>query len=328
MSEAVLVLGGAGYIGSHALKVLSSAGHDVLVVDDLSNGHRDAARFGDLSVASIADSATLVNLCQEHGIKQVLHFAAFMEVGESVRDPAKYYENNVINSKRLLDALVEAGVTSIVFSSTAAVYGNPIQDCITEDHPKAPINPYGRTKLAVEWMLQDYAQAYGIKTAALRYFNAAGADPDGELGERHDPETHLLPLVLQAASGRCKDIAIFGDDYDTRDGTCVRDFIHVTDLADAHLRALDYLASQPAGTSEVFNLGNGNGFTVREVIETAEHVVGHEIPKRVEARRAGDPAVLVADSTKAREVLGWKPKYADLETIVRHAWEWERKRSD
>ncbi len=323
--QRLLVVGGAGYIGSHMVKMLLRAGVEVVTLDDLSKGHRDAVLGGEFIEASLADRGALRDVFASHAFDAVLHFASFIEVGESVRNPRKYYENNLTNTLNLLGAMLEAGVKHFVFSSTAAVYGTPMHVPITEDHPQVPINPYGASKWMVEQVLRDYDRAYGLKSVSLRYFNAAGADPDGELGERHDPETHLIPLVLQAASGRRPHVSVFGRDYDTPDGTCIRDYIHVMDLCDAHLLALRHLETK--GDSAVFNLGNGEGFSVQQVIDTARTVTGRKIPVVYGERRAGDPPRLVADSGKARNLLGWKPKYSDLATIINHAWRWERRLS-
>lgn len=320
----ILVVGGAGYIGSHMVKQLCKEDASVVVLDDLSAGYRDAVIAGaELVAGSAADARLLAELFGRHRFDAVMHFASFIQVGESVVEPAKYYANNVAATLALLDAMRAAGVMRFIFSSTAAVYGDPLYVPIDEAHPKHPINPYGRSKWMIEQVLGDYDRAYGMKSVCLRYFNAAGADPEGELGERHAPETHLIPLVLQAASGRRKAISVFGTDYDTPDGTCIRDYIHVADLCDVHALALERLLA--GGESARFNLGNGQGFSVNEVIETARQVTGREIPVRYEARRSGDPARLVADSRQAREELGWQPKRADLTTIVADAWTWEQK---
>lgn len=321
----VMVVGGAGYIGSHMVKALVKLGHQVVVVDNLSTGYRDAVDpAATLVEADIADAVALKAVFDRHAIEAVLHFASFIQVGESVIHPDKYYQNNLVATLTLLDAMRAAGVNKFIFSSTAAVYGDPEYVPINEAHPKAAINPYGRSKWMVEQVLQDYDRAYGMKSVCLRYFNAAGADPEGVLGERHDPETHLIPLILQAASGRRASISVYGQDYDTPDGTCIRDYIHVADLVDAHVKALDYLAAGNA--SAAFNLGNGNGFSVKEVIAAAERVTGRTIPVVYGDRRAGDPPRLVADSTMAKSVLGWNPQYADLDRIVSDAWAWEHKR--
>jgi UDP-glucose 4-epimerase len=319
----ILVIGGAGYIGSHMVKLLHRWGFGVVVLDDLSGGFRDSVRNAELIISPVADSNLLNSLFARHQFSAVMHFASFIQVGESVKEPDKYYANNLVSTLTLLDAMRKADISCFIFSSTAAVYGNPDYVPIDENHSKLPINPYGRSKWMVEQVLQDYDIAYGLKSICLRYFNAAGADPEGELGERHVPETHLIPLVLQTTSGRRKYISIFGSDYDTPDGTCIRDYIHVSDLCDAHLLALQHLLN--GSKSARFNLGNGQGFSVMEVIETARRVTGYEIAVRHEPRRMGDPPRLVADSRLVREVLGWKPQRADLATIIADAWAWERK---
>jgi len=321
----ILVTGGAGYIGSHMVKLLTETGSEVTVLDDLSTGHAEAVRGAQFVKGDIADVASTKSLLQKNRIEGVVHFAASSLVGESMADPLKYYRRNVGGTVALVQAMRDAGVARIVFSSTAAVYGDPVRTPIDEAHPKQPVNPYGASKLAMERMLSDCSTAYGIGAVVLRYFNAAGADPSGELGERHDPETHLIPLVLQAASGRRASISVFGMDWPTRDGTCVRDYIHVNDLCDAHLRALDWLAK--GGRYDVFNLGNGDGATVLEVIEAARRVTGKPIKIDQAARRAGDPATLVADAAKARRVLGWQPARGDIEGIVRDAWNFEQRRT-
>ncbi len=322
----ILVTGGAGYIGSHNVKFLCEKGYDVVVVDDLSGGFPDAVPEGCLVKGNIGDSRLLDEMFGEYNFAAVMNFASFIEVGASVKYPSSYYQNNVGNTLVLLDAMVRHGVKHFVFSSTAAIFGNPDYSPIDENHPKAPINPYGRSKWVVEQLLADYEQAYGLKSVCLRYFNAAGADPDGELGERHEPETHLIPLVLQAASGRRDRITVFGNDYETDDGTCVRDYIHVVDLAQAHWLALEYLERKNQSTA--FNLGNGNGYSIRQVIETVREVTGRKFCVEEGPRRAGDPAVLVADSQQARSELGWKPEYSDLTDIIRHAWNWEMKKGE
>lgn len=320
----VLVVGGAGYIGSHMVKRLMRAGRDVITLDDLSSGHRDAVLGGAFVEGSTGDKVLLKKLFGEHSFDAVMHFASFIQVGESVKDPGKYYQNNVANTLNLLEAMVNTGVTKLIFSSTAAIFGAPEYVPIDEEHPKYPINPYGLSKLMVEQMLADYDRAHGLKSVCLRYFNAAGADPEGQLGERHDPETHLIPLVLQAAAGRRDSISVFGADYETPDGTCIRDYIHIADLCEAHLLALDYLNE---GKSDAFNLGNGNGFSVQEVIEIARGVTGRAIRVVQAERREGDPPRLVADSRRAREVLGWRPRHQELKTIIEHAWRWEQSRA-
>jgi len=320
----VLVVGGAGYIGSHMVKLLAAKGCDITVLDNLGSGHSDAVLAGRLIEGDLADVAMLDNLFAENRCDVVMHFASSILVGESVSDPSKYYRNNVTNTQHLLDAMLKHDVKRFIFSSTAAIFGEPQYTPIDEVHPKAPINPYGRSKQMVEQILEDYDHAYGLKSVCLRYFNAAGADPEGDLGERHDPETHLIPLVLQAASGKREAITVFGRDYDTEDGTCMRDYIHVSDLCEAHWLAIEKLQQQ--GESCRYNLGNGNGFSVQQVIDVCHDVTGKEITVVEGERRAGDPAVLVADSTRARSELGWKPQYGDLESIVRHAWAFERSR--
>ncbi len=323
MSESILVVGGAGYIGSHMVKQLRRAGFNVAVADDLSSGHRKAVGDAALHVGDIGDAAFVDAVLRETKPAAVMHFASFIQVGESVADPAKYYRNNVTATQVLLDGMRAHGIARFIFSSTAAVFGDPEYVPIDEAHPKQPINPYGRSKWMVEQMLEDYDRAYGLKSVCLRYFNAAGADPEGELGERHEPETHLVPLILQVASGRRPHIGVYGDDYATPDGTCVRDYVHVEDLCSAHLLALRQLLD--GSDSARYNLGNGNGFSVSEVIEAARRVTGHPIPTVIGPRRAGDPPLLVADANAARTQLGWTPRYADLDTIVAHAWTCEQK---
>lgn len=318
----VLVIGGAGYIGSHAVRLLAQSGHDVWVYDNLSFGHSQAVPAGRLIEGQLSDRARLVSVLREHQIEAVMHFAAFAAVGESVVDPAKYYQNNVVATLNLLEAMREAGVMRIVFSSTTATYGVPTQIPITEAEPQRPINPYGFSKLVIEQAMADYALAYDLGYAALRYFNAAGANPAGDLGEDHDPELHLIPLVLQVALGQRSHITIFGDDYPTPDGTCIRDYVHVDDLATAHLAALERL--EP-GKGLQLNLGTGRGASVREVIEACRRVTGHAIPTQMGARRPGDPPELVADSSKAQAVLEWRPQYKNVEEIVRTAWNWHSK---
>lgn len=323
MALKVLVVGGAGYIGSHMVKRLGQLGCTVTTLDNLSAGHRDAVLGGELVHGDIADRPLLDALFARGQFDAVMHFASFIQVGESVKEPAKYYDNNVTNTLTLLDAMRAAGVQRFIFSSTAATFGEPQYVPIDEAHPQQPINPYGRTKLMVEQVLRDYEVAYGLQSVVLRYFNAAGADPEGQLGERHEPETHLIPLVLQAASGRRPHINVFGRDYDTPDGTCIRDYIHIQDLCEAHWLAIQSLLAGKG--SQAYNLGNGSGFSVQEVIDTARAITGRAIPVVDGPRRAGDPARLVADATQARVRLGWQPQYADLATIVRHAWQWEQK---
>jgi len=318
----VLVVGGAGYIGSHMVKRLRRAGHHPVVLDDLSNGHQDAVLGAPLVVGSCGDRVLLDQVFRDNAFDCVMHFAGLIQVGESVRDPARYYGNNVGAMLVLLDAMRQHGVTEMVFSSTAAVYGQTGSGPIDESTPIAPINPYGRSKWFMEQVLRDYEQAYGLRSISLRYFNAAGADPEGQLGERHEPETHLIPLVLRVASGRQEYIQVFGRDYPTADGTCIRDYIHVADLCDAHLAALDRLRA--GAPSDAYNLGNGMGFSVAEIIATAREVSGHAIPVIDRERRAGDPAVLVADASRARRDLAWTPRIPAIADIIRHAWDWER----
>ena len=317
----ILVVGGAGYIGSHMVRQLATSGADVVTIDNLSCGYRDAVKYGEFVEGDLGDPAVLDHVFNNYSIDAVMHFAAFIEVGESVTDPAKYYRNNVLNTMVLLDAMIQYGILHFIFSSTAAIFGEPEYTPIDEKHVKQPINPYGHTKLMVEQILQDYDSAYGLKSTCLRYFNAAGADPDGDLGERHDPESHLIPLILQAASGRREDIKVFGTDYPTEDGTCVRDYIHINDLCKAHSLALEHM--QQTGRSARYNLGNGRGFSVQQVIDTTRKVTGRDFPVTRTDRRPGDPAVLVADSQRARQELGWQPEYDDLESIIATAWNWE-----
>jgi UDP-arabinose 4-epimerase len=319
----ILVTGGAGYVGSHACKALAAAGHTPVVYDNLSRGHREFARWGPLEVGDLGEAAKLDAVFARHRIDAVMHFAALAYVGESVEQPALYYRNNVGGTLELLEAMRRAGVGLMVFSSTCATYGVPERMPITEDLPQQPINPYGATKLMIERVLRDYEPAYGLRSVALRYFNAAGCDPDGEVGEDHEPETHLIPRVLMAADGMLPRIDVFGTDYPTPDGTCLRDYIHVADLADGHVRALDYL--QRGGTSSAINLGTGRAFSVREVIAAAERVTGRRIPVHEGPRRAGDPPVLVADATRARTLLGFAPRYSEIEPIVETAWRWHKR---
>ncbi|MDH5388930.1 MAG: UDP-glucose 4-epimerase GalE [Gammaproteobacteria bacterium] len=317
----ILVVGGAGYIGSHMVKQLALSNHDVVILDNLSCGYQDAVKYGELVIGDMGDTKVLDRLFSNNKFDAVMHFAAFIEVGESVINPGKYYHNNVSNTQVLLDAMVKHDVKHFIFSSTAAIFGEPQYTPIDENHPQNPINPYGRSKLMVEHMLEDYDNAYGLKSTCMRYFNAAGADPEGELGERHNPESHLVPLILQAASGRREDIKIFGQDYATDDGTCVRDYVHINDLCEAHSLALTRM--QKTGNSARYNLGNGKGFSVQQVIDSAKQVSGKDFKVTITKRRAGDPAVLVADSTLARQELNWQPKFDQLETIIETAWQWE-----
>jgi UDP-glucose 4-epimerase len=321
----ILVTGGAGYVGSHAVRKLLRAGHEVWVYDNLSRGHRRAVPDGRLLIGELEDRAALTQALRDHRIEAVMHFAAFALVGESVSDPALYYRNNIVAAISLAEAMRAAGVKRIVFSSTTATYGEPKQIPIPETEPQNPINPYGFSKLVFEHLLHDYAQAYGWGYAALRYFNAAGAAPEGDLGEDHDPESHLIPIVLQVALGQRREIVIYGDDYPTPDGTCIRDYVHVDDLADAHLLALEKLRD---GQGIQLNLGTGLGCSVREVIDACRKITGHAIPERMGERRPGDPPALVADARRAREVLGWQPRYARIEEIVATAWNWHRGHPD
>jgi UDP-arabinose 4-epimerase len=321
MSQSVLVTGGAGYIGSHACKALARAGYIPVTYDNLSRGHRHAVRWGPLVEGEIADRTALVAALREHRVSSVMHFAAFAYVGESGTDPALYYRNNVVGTLALLDAMREAGADRLVFSSTCATYGLPERMPIAETTPQRPVNPYGETKLTIERALHWYGEAYGLRSVALRYFNAAGCDRDGEIGEEHDPETHLIPLVLRAALGSGSPVSIFGTDYPTPDGTAVRDYIHVEDLASAHVRALDYLAD--GGASAAVNLATGRGYSVREIIAAVARAVGHDVPQRAAPRRAGDPPALVADPSLARSRLGWQAECSDLDTIIGTALGWE-----
>lgn len=320
----ILVVGGAGYIGSHINKMLHQSGYDTVVYDNLVYGHREAAKWGILEEGDLADTKCLEEVFDKYDIEAVFHFAAYAYVGESVTNPSKYYHNNVANTLNLLDVMVKHNVKYIVFSSTCATYGEPETMPITEDMRQNPINPYGASKWMVERIMADYKRAYGINYCCLRYFNAAGADPEGEIGESHTPETHLIPLILAAAAGDRENIKVFGTDYDTRDGSCVRDYIHVTDLADAHLRAMDYLRN--GGESTCMNLGNCIGNSVLEVIDAAKKVTGCKIPVVLDERRAGDPPTLVGSAKKAEELLGWKPQYGDIEVILEHAWKWYGKK--
>lgn len=319
----ILVVGGAGYIGSHMVKRLWQLGCQVTTLDNLSGGYRDAVLYGDFVHGDVGDRNLLDQLFSCHKFDAVMHFASFIQVGESMQMPSKYYQNNLVNTMNLLHAMQTFCVDKFIFSSTAAIFGEPEYTPIDESHPKQPINPYGRSKLMVEEILADYDRAYGLKSVCLRYFNAAGADPEGLLGERHYPETHLIPLVLQVAACRRSSISVYGRDYDTPDGTCIRDYIHIADLCEAHWLALQSLVSGKG--SQTYNLGNGNGFSVQQVIDTASQVTGRSISVEYAPRREGDPACLTANSTLARRVLGWQPCYADLCTIIEHAWQWEKK---
>lgn len=317
----ILVVGGAGYIGSHMVKMLLEQGHFVITYDNLSSGFRDAVLGGEFIEGDLADKARLDEAFHRFMPEAVMHFASHSQVGESVARPARYYANNVANTLTLLNTMADHGAAYFIFSSTAAIFGEPEYLPIDPSHPKKPLNPYGRSKWMIEMALEDYELAYGLKSVCLRYFNASGADPSGALGERHAPETHLIPLVLQALSGKRDSVSIFGCDYDTPDGTCIRDYIHVTDLCVAHAMALERLVK--TGVSRRYNLGNGQGFSVREVIAAAQRTVGRRLTVIDRPRRPGDPARLVADPRLAQEELGWLPTYPDLETIIRHTWAWE-----
>jgi len=318
----ILIVGGAGYIGSHINKELNKQGYKTVVFDSLVKGHKEAVKWGEFFEGDLGNIDDIRGVFKKYPIEAVLHFAAFIEVGESVKDPQKYYQNNVKNTLNLFQVMLENNVKKIIFSSTAATFGNPQYTPIDEKHPQVPINPYGQAKLMVEKILADYDLAYGLKYVALRYFNACGADLDGEIGENHNPESHLIPLILDAALGKREDIKIFGTDYPTIDGTCIRDYIHVTDLAQAHILALKKLME--GGESDYFNLGNGSGFSVRQVIEVAKKITGVDFKVTETERRAGDPPELIADSKKAKEILKWEPKYFDLETIISSAWNWHK----
>jgi len=322
-NEKILVVGGAGYIGSHMVKDLIDAGYAVITLDDLSTGHRELVTGGEFIEGGLGDRVMLDKLFSTHTISAVMHFAAFSLVGESVENPLKYYRNNMAATAELLDSMIRHNVKRFIFSSTAAVYGEPVEIPITENHPCNPTNPYGTSKIAVERMLQDCDSAYGLKYISLRYFNASGADESGKIGERHHNETHLIPLILEVATGRRENIKIFGVNYPTPDGTCIRDYIHVSDLTKAHLLALNALLS--GGDSGVYNLGNNRGYSVREVIELARKVTGKPIPAIEADKRPGDPAVLIASSDKIKKTLGWKPEYENLETIIKTAWVWHQK---
>jgi len=318
----ILIVGGAGYIGSYMCKYLAKNGYHPIVLDNLVYGHRQAVKWGPFIAGQMADTKLLDQIFKEHPIAAVMHFAAFCYVGESVEDPGKYYQNNVAATITLLEEMLKKNIKNFIFSSSCAVYGEPVEIPITEQHPYNPINPYGRSKLMVEQILQDFRAAYGLEYVALRYFNAAGADPEGEIGEEHNPETHLIPLVLKTALGQRETINIFGDDYATKDGTCIRDYIHIDDLAQAHLLALDRLLNGLPGGQ--YNLGNGDGYSVKEVIEVARNITSKQIPAKIVERRPGDPAVLIGSSEKAFKELGWKPQFADLNAIVETAWQWHK----
>lgn len=319
----ILVTGGAGYIGSHTCKMLAERGYEPVVFDSLERGHREAVRWGHLEVGSLSDVSRLNDVFERYQPRAVIHFAAYAYVGESVDRPASYYRNNVVGTMNLVDAMRKYMVEPIVFSSTCAIYGVPSGASIAEEEPQNPINPYGRSKLMMERVLADYTRAYGLRACCLRYFNAAGADPDGDIGELHEPEPHLIPNVLRAGSGRGAVVKVFGDDYPTRDGTCIRDFIHVTDLAQAHCQALEYL--QHSSGMHAFNLGSQHGYSVMEIIRTAEKELGLTVPFRIEGRREGDPPVLVADASRAAKELLWVPVNSDMARILRTAMAWEER---
>ncbi|MDO9045490.1 MAG: UDP-glucose 4-epimerase GalE [Methanobacteriaceae archaeon] len=319
----ILIVGGAGYIGSHVNKVLHENGEETLVLDNLSYGHEEFVKWGKFVKGDLSNTELLTNIFKKYTIDAVMHFAAFTYVGESVEDPQKYYVNNLKNTLNLLAVMKEFNVNKFIFSSTCAVYGEPQKLPLSEDHPLNPMSPYGNSKLMVEKILEDYSQAYDLSYVSLRYFNAAGADPSSEIGEWHNPETHLIPLILDAASERRESVSIYGTNYPTPDGTCIRDYIHVLDLAQAHYKALKYLNEK--NKSQVFNLGNGNGFSVKEVIQTCQEVTGNRIKVIEDEPRPGDPPILVGSSKKAREVLGWNPQWTDLQDIISTAWNWYQK---
>ena len=320
----VLVIGGAGYIGSHAIKELMKSGFTPIAFDNLYRGHRDAVLCPDFTEGDLVNIDDIRSVFKNHQIDAVMHFAAMAYVGESVSDPEKYYINNVVGGLNLLRVMMEGGIKKLIFSSTAAVYGEPNTTPIPESHPKEPINPYGVTKYLFERAMEDYSRAYGLRYVSLRYFNAAGADPDGELGERHDPETHLIPLTLMAAGGKTGEIIIYGDDYPTPDGTCIRDYIHITDLISAHTLSLGWLLD--GGVSRIFNLGNESGHSVKEVIEACKGVTKRDFKVRIGDRRPGDPPVLVASSEKIKSELGWEPSHNDLSDIIKSAWDFMLKK--
>jgi UDP-glucose 4-epimerase len=322
-SRAILVVGGAGFIGSHMVLALSQAGYQPVVLDNFCKGHADAVINAEILHGNMGDKHFLRSVFAQHRFSAVMHFGSFIEVGESIQFPARYYQNNVAATLNLLDAMLAHKVKQFVFSSSAAVYGEPQYTPIDEKHTLSPINPYGRSKQIVETILSDYAKSDGLQFATLRYFNAAGADPSGRVGERHEPESHLIPLILQVANGKRDAITIYGNDYPTPDGTCVRDYVHVADLCDAHLLALSAL--QAGKTNLIYNLGNGQGYSVQQVIDAAKRVTGENISVVMGKRREGDPAILVADAQLAKKELGWQPKFAELDTIVKHAWEFMAK---
>lgn len=319
----ILIVGGAGYIGSHVNKVLNERGYETIILDNLSYGHEESVKWGTLCKCDLANINEVDDIFTKYNINAVMHFSSFIDVGESVRNPEKYYNNNVVNTMNLLNVMLKHDVKKFIFSSTCATYGIPQKIPLTENHPQNPINPYGWTKLMVERILKDYDTAYGLKSVILRYFNASGADESGIIGEWHNPETHLIPLILDAAMGKREDIKIFGTDYDTPDGTCIRDYIHVTDLADAHILSLEYLNKN--NQSNQFNLGNGQGFSVKEVIESVKRVTGRNFNVTQTQRREGDPAILIGSSKKAKDTLGWDPQYVNIDKIIETAWIWHQK---
>jgi len=321
----ILIVGGAGFVGSHTAKLVAASGRTPVIFDNLSSGHRWALKWGAFEEGDLADRAAIDRVLARHQVEAVIDFAAHIEVGESVRNPRKYFRNNLVNTLNLLDAMVDRGIKDIVFSSTAAVYGDPLSVPIPEDHRLLPVNPYGESKLFVERTLRWYGEAYGLRWSALRYFNAAGADPEGEIGEDHSPESHLIPLAIRAALGQRGELQVFGTDYPTPDGTALRDYVHVVDLAGAHLLALAHLAAGKG--SFAANIGVGQGHSVREVIDTVEKVSGRAVPRREAARRPGDAPALVADARRAADLLGFRPRYPDLPTIVEHAWKWHASRT-
>lgn len=324
MTKAVLVTGGAGYIGSHTCKSLARAGYLPVAIDNLARGHEWAVRWGPLEIHNISDKEMVARCVERHDIQAIIHFAAYAYVGESMQEPEKYYENNVINTLNLLQTMLDVGVKKIIFSSSCAVYGSPESVPISESCPRRPLSPYGESKRVIEDALQWYEYAHGLRSVALRYFNAAGADPDGEIGEAHEDETHLIPLTMQTALGRRSRLEINGTDYQTYDGTAIRDFVHVTDLADAHVRALKYLLA--GGRSTALNVGTGRGHSVRDIIQATEHAAQMKVRTRCSPRRAGDPPVLIADPGKAKSTFGWEARYSDLETIIETALSWEKSR--
>ncbi|MGB9844174.1 UDP-glucose 4-epimerase GalE [Methanothermobacter tenebrarum] len=318
----IFIVGGAGYIGSHVNKFLSKKGYKTLILDNLSKGHEEFVKWGEFIKGDLKDKRLLDKIFKEYNITTVMHFAALTDVRESIKDPGSYYRNNVKNTLNLLDAMQKNNINRFIFSSTCAVYGDPIETPITEDHPCNPISPYGRSKLMIEKILEDYSNAYDFNYVSLRYFNAAGADPQTEIGEWHEPETHLIPIILDVAIGKRENVQIFGTDYPTPNGTCIRDYIHVMDLADAHYKALKLLEEDK---SEIFNLGNGDGFSVKEIIETCREVTGEEIPTIESDRRPGDPPILIGSSKKAKRILRWEPEFSDIKDIIETAWEWHQK---